>query len=164
MYDIIFSIIPCKDIASGVAYIHDKEGSLLFEPASRLGSFSLHLFHWAFEITTETINKNRHMFLYALGETNYMQFEEASLSIPHSICGQVFMDTNFDVGDGIYYCDFEDFEKKAYRDCENHIIVIGALPEKDATCIEFAENEYVIIDPNNRLRTVLIRYVTQGDS
>lgn len=152
----VLSVLLGNEIVRGTPFI-DKTGALLFDPAPHIGPFGFYPYHWTFWISTRPTKEYEYQFLYAVAETRFMKMKEASLSIPPSVCGQVFIKMNHYPGDGIYYSEHEEFEEKAYVDLENGIIAVGDPWRKDVRCIEFADNEFVLIDNFNHLNAVLVR-------
>ena len=156
MKKMILAINESNEIARGFPYI-DESGALLFDPMPSGSSFSFYPYHWTFQIKTRTIDRYTYQFLCALAETEYMKYEEASLSIPTSKRGQVRITLEDYSGDGIYYSDYERFTKKIYIDKKKGIIAVGKPTNIGTICIEFAENEYILLDNMNRIESIIIR-------
>ncbi len=156
MYSVVLYVLPSNEIVRGTPIINET-GTLLFDPAPHIGPFGFYPYHWTFWISTRLNKEYEYQFLYALAETRFLNMKDAHLSIPHSIRGQVFIKLDHYMGDGIYYSEHEEFEKNAYIDIEKGIIAVGDPWSKEVSCVEFAENEFALIDRFNHLKAVFVK-------
>ena len=81
MQELSFQIEPCGSIPEGRNLL-TEDGSLLFEPSPDIGPFSLHPFHWSFELTTQAVTPVCFLLRYGMGNLLFANCQEATLHIP----------------------------------------------------------------------------------
>ncbi len=144
----------CDDIFSGKSIL-TRDQSIVFEPSPQICSFSVHLYDWSFELTTQCISEHSYLICYALANLGFYNCETESLTIPKAKRGRVSIHLSFPHADGIYYSDYVPFSCKKYYDPQKKIYAVGDINSTGST-IEFANGQFAVIDELARLTTVYI--------
>ena len=144
----------CNDIPFGKNILTEDE-SIIFEPSFPICSFSIHPYDWSFELTTQKESENKYLICYALANLCFFKCKQTDLTIPKAQRGKIFALLNFQGTDGIYYSDYAQFTCAKYYDPQNNILAIGDITATGRT-IEFANNQFAVIDELGRLIAVYI--------
>lgn len=153
---ICFSIEYKERIVSGRNVITD-DNSIVFETDDSVGSFSIHPYDWSFEITVEHNTLNRGRLQYALGSVCLQNAKRASLSIPASQQGRVYVNMNFPDADGIYYSDFSPFLNSMFYDKNCGIFAVGDVSFDRGVCVEFAEDQFIVLTETGELKAIYVQ-------
>lgn len=131
--------------------------SILFETSIAIGSFSIHPYHWSFELTTQEVSQNKYLLRYATGSLCLMNCRNTTLSIPESQRGKIYASFNFSpCADGIYYNQYSMFAEKKYFDTENKIFAVGDVSTVHQKCVEFASGQFAVINDLGELLAIYI--------
>ena len=157
----------CMEISFSVAYdehiptgknIITRDASILFEPSPSIEAFSIHPYHWSFELTTQKLSETQYLLRYALGSMCFLNCEFTKIAIPESKRGKVFATLTLPpCADGIYYNKYHTFLAKKYYDKKEHIFAVGDIKATQCKCIEIASGQFVLISDCGELVAAYIR-------
>ena len=156
MQKLSFQIEPCGSIPEGRNLL-TADGSLLFEPSPDSGPFSLHPFHWSFELTTQAVTPVCFLLRYGMGNLLFANCQEATLHIPPGDTGKIY--AVFDappLGDGVYCSKYFPFRETAFFDSANRVFALGDLTA-EGRCVEFAMGQFLVIGSRGKLTAVYVQ-------
>ncbi len=154
---ISFSIEYDKCIPNGKNII-TRDMSILFEPSISIDAFSIHPYHWSFELTTLKVSETQYLLRYAMGSMCLLNCEQAELTIPEAQQGKVYAVFNLPPrADGIYYNKYSKFLANKYYDAKKKIFAIGDTKASRCRCVEIASGQYVLINDLGELMAIYIR-------
>ena len=131
--------------------------SIVFEPSITIDSFSIHPYHWSFELTTQEVTQNKYLLRYAIGTLCLLDCTNTELKIPKSRRGRVYASFSLPpCADGIYYSKYSAFQEKKYYDTRNKIFAIGDISVSQGECVEFARGQFAVINNSSELTAVYI--------
>ena len=154
---IFFTIEYDKFIPNGKNVI-TRDSSILFEPSISIDAFSIHPYHWSFELTTQKISETKYLLRYAMGSMCFINCECAELTIPKAQQGKVY--AVFDLppyADGIYYSKYSTFLANKYYDAKKKIFAIGNTKADHCRCVEFASGQYALISDLGELLAIYVQ-------
>ena len=132
--------------------------SILFEPCIPIDAFSIHPYHWSFELTTQIITQTKYLIRFAMGSLCLHNCNHAELIIPKARRGRIY--ANFSsppCADGIYYSKYSAFLSNKYYDSRKKIFAVGDIKNLQCRCVEFASGQFASISDLGELIAVYIR-------
>ncbi len=134
-----------------------KDMSILFESTTAIDAFSLHPYHWSFELTTKELSETKYLIRYAMGDMCFVDCNHTDLTIPQSQKGEIYIIFSEPVcADGIYYNKYVPFVEKKYYDQKKQIFAIGNI-NINGICVEFAMNQFAVFDKLGDLSAIYVK-------
>ena len=154
---IVFLVEYDKEIPIGKNKI-TTDLSILFEPSISIDAFSIHPYHWSFELTTQEVRRDKYLLRYAMGSLCLLDCCNVELVIPKSQQGKVYVHfSSPPSADGIYYSKYSAFQEKKYYDPKNKIFAIGDINVSHSRCVEFASGQFAVINDLGELVAIYVR-------
>ena len=131
--------------------------SILFAPSISIDAFSIHPYHWSFELTTQEVGSDKYLLRYAMGSMCLLNCCDAELVLPKSRRGKVYAYfSSPPCADGIYYSKYSAFQEKKYYDAKNKIFAVGDISESHGKCVEFVSGQFAVINDLGELVAIYV--------